>query len=106
MPGGGTMKLRSSDPLYLKHVDNYYNELLPRITPHLYSNGGPVIMIQVCAFLIPWCARSETYRSTVPCRVHLLPQPFKRKQQGLTMSILMHAEHIYVLRSKVTNAKS
>jgi hypothetical protein len=41
------MKLRSSDPLYLAHVDRYFNELLPRMVPLLYSNGGPIIMIQV-----------------------------------------------------------
>lgn len=41
------MKLRSSDPLYLAHVDRYFNELLPRMVPLLYSNGGPIVMIQV-----------------------------------------------------------
>ncbi len=47
--GGGTMKLRSSDPLYLAHVDRFWNELLPRMTPLLYSNGGPIVMVQVGA---------------------------------------------------------
>ncbi|BDA51062.1 probable beta-galactosidase [Coccomyxa sp. Obi] len=45
--GGGTMKLRSSDPLYLAHVDRWWNELLPRMTPLLYSNGGPIVMVQI-----------------------------------------------------------
>lgn len=42
------MKLRTVDPSYLKYVDNWFgNILLPKIKPHLYANGGPVIMIQV-----------------------------------------------------------
>ncbi len=50
--GGGTMKLRSSDPLYLAHVDRFWNQLLPRMTPLLYSNGGPIVMVQVGAPII------------------------------------------------------
>lgn len=28
-------------------VDKWWNELLPRVKPMLYSNGGPVVMMQV-----------------------------------------------------------
>ncbi len=45
--GGGTMKLRSSDPAYLKHVDRWFNALLPRLSSLLYQRGGPVVMVQV-----------------------------------------------------------
>ena len=45
--GGGTMKLRSSDPAYLKHVDRWFNALLPRLSSLLYLRGGPVVMVQV-----------------------------------------------------------
>ena len=41
------IKLRSSDPLYMDAVTAWYDELLPKIKPLLYSNGGPVIMMQV-----------------------------------------------------------
>lgn len=42
------MKLRTSDPSYLKYVDDWYsNVLLPKVKPLLYENGGPVIMVQV-----------------------------------------------------------
>jgi beta-galactosidase len=41
------MRIRSSDPSYLKYVDAFYAELLPRISPLLYSNGGPVVLVQV-----------------------------------------------------------
>ena len=41
------MTLRSTDPTYLKEVDQWYSVLLPKIRPLLYSNGGPVIMVQV-----------------------------------------------------------
>ncbi|KAI1304946.1 Beta-galactosidase [Halotydeus destructor] len=42
-----SMKIRTSDPSYLKLVDRYLSNVLPLITPLLYSNGGPVIMVQV-----------------------------------------------------------
>jgi len=46
--GGGTMKIRTNDADYLHHVDRWWGQLLPRMTPLLYSNGGPIIMVQVC----------------------------------------------------------
>ena len=39
--------LRCNDPLYLEKVEPYYKELLSRIRPHLCTNGGRVIMVQV-----------------------------------------------------------
>ncbi len=39
--------LRCDDPLYLEKVKPYYRELLSRIRPHLCTNGGNVIMVQV-----------------------------------------------------------
>ncbi len=39
--------LRCDDPLYLDKVRPYYKELLSRIRPHLCTNGGGVIMVQV-----------------------------------------------------------
>ena len=41
------MKLRSSDPAYLQHVDRWFNALLPRLSSLLYRRGGPVVMVQV-----------------------------------------------------------
>ena len=48
--GGRTMKLRSEDPDYLAAVDAWWAELLPRIQPLLYRNGGPIVMVQVNTF--------------------------------------------------------
>ena len=39
--------LRCDDPLYIEKVKPYYRELLSRIRPHLCTNGGGVIMMQV-----------------------------------------------------------
>ena len=39
--------LRCDDPLYLDKVRPYYGQLLSRIRPHLCTNGGNVIMVQV-----------------------------------------------------------
>lgn len=44
---GGTMKIRTNDAAYLTHVDRWWGELLPRMTRLLYSNGGPIVMVQV-----------------------------------------------------------
>ncbi|XP_042145877.1 beta-galactosidase [Ixodes scapularis] len=42
-----TVRLRSSDERYLKYVDRYFFKLLPPLKPLLYSNGGPILMLQV-----------------------------------------------------------
>ncbi|XP_052864913.1 beta-galactosidase-like [Anopheles cruzii] len=41
------IKLRTYDADYLREVLNWYSQLMPRITPHLYGNGGPVIMVSI-----------------------------------------------------------
>ncbi len=41
------MSLRCNDPLYLEKVKPYYQQLLSRIKPHLATNGGNVIAMQV-----------------------------------------------------------
>ncbi|CAG2169545.1 unnamed protein product [Oppiella nova] len=41
------MKLRTSDPSYVKAVEKWYSLLLPKLVPMLYKNGGPVIMVQI-----------------------------------------------------------
>lgn len=39
--------LRTYGQPYIDLVDKWWGELLPRIKPLLYANGGPVIMMQV-----------------------------------------------------------
>ncbi|WP_028548845.1 glycoside hydrolase family 35 protein [Paenibacillus sp. UNC451MF] len=41
------IRLRCSDPLYLSKVDAYYDVLIPKLTPLLCSNGGPIIAVQI-----------------------------------------------------------
>lgn len=41
------MDIRTSDPKYLAKVDAYYDVLMPKLRPHLHTNGGPIIMMQV-----------------------------------------------------------
>ncbi|XP_068224951.1 beta-galactosidase-like [Palaemon carinicauda] len=42
------MRLRSSDPTFLKEVDDWFvNVMFPKVKPLLYKNGGPIIMMQV-----------------------------------------------------------
>ncbi|XP_038987188.1 beta-galactosidase 8 isoform X2 [Phoenix dactylifera] len=41
------LKLRSSDPEFLQLVERWWGVLLPKMSPLLYENGGPIIMVQV-----------------------------------------------------------
>ena len=41
------LKIRSSEPEALKEIKKWFGVLIPKITPHLYTNGGPVIMMAV-----------------------------------------------------------
>ena len=31
-------------------VERWWGNLLPKLVPLLYDNGGPIIMVQVCCF--------------------------------------------------------
>jgi beta-galactosidase len=39
-----TIKPRTSDPNFLKRTDMWWAQLLPKLKPYLYSNGGPIIL--------------------------------------------------------------
>ena len=41
------IKIRTSDPVYQKHVEDFFRVLLPIVRPHLYKNGGSVISVQI-----------------------------------------------------------
>ena len=41
------IKIRTMDPVYLKHVEDYFNVLFPLIRPYIYSNGGNIIAVQI-----------------------------------------------------------
>ncbi|KAK4337226.1 hypothetical protein RND71_043732 [Anisodus tanguticus] len=41
------VRIRSSDPKYFNHVEDWFKVLLPKLKPYLYENGGPVIMVQL-----------------------------------------------------------
>lgn len=42
-----TLKVRSTDPKFLKYTERYLNEVAKVVKPHLLKNGGNVIMAQV-----------------------------------------------------------
>ncbi|XP_074598038.1 beta-galactosidase-like [Brevipalpus obovatus] len=42
-----TSSVRQNNKEYQKYVQRWFTKLLPMIKPYLYSNGGPVIMVQV-----------------------------------------------------------
>ncbi|HEM6220886.1 TPA: beta-galactosidase [Streptococcus suis] len=41
------LQVRSSDPVYLKHLDEYYASLLPKLAKLQLSHGGNILMFQV-----------------------------------------------------------
>ncbi|MER0123470.1 beta-galactosidase family protein [Streptococcus sp. ZJ100] len=41
------VRVRSSDPAYLRHVEDYYAFLLPILAKHQLSEGGNILMFQV-----------------------------------------------------------
>jgi len=41
------MRLRCADEKFLERVDAYYDALMPRLTPLLCTNGGPIVMMQI-----------------------------------------------------------
>nr|XP_034310758.1 beta-galactosidase isoform X2 [Crassostrea gigas] len=41
------MVLRKMDPTYIKYVDTWMDKLLPMLTPLMYENGGPILMVQI-----------------------------------------------------------
>ena len=41
------IRLRTSDLRYMKHVEDYYRVLLPKLAPLQIHRGGPVILMQV-----------------------------------------------------------
>jgi len=41
------VRLRCYDETYLRHVMDYYDELMPRLVPLQVTHGGPVLMMQV-----------------------------------------------------------
>lgn len=45
--GPGLRSLRCADPGYLRAVDDWFDELIPRIVPLLSARGGPVTAVQV-----------------------------------------------------------
>lgn len=41
------LRLRSSDPTFLSLVERWWGDLLPKVAPLLYNNGGPIVMVQI-----------------------------------------------------------
>ncbi|MBQ9744270.1 MAG: beta-galactosidase [Clostridia bacterium] len=40
------MEIRCSNPIYMKHFENYLSHLFDEIRPLLFTSGGPIIMMQ------------------------------------------------------------
>lgn len=41
------VRVRSTDPNFIKHVDDYYARLIPILAKHQLSQGGNILMVQV-----------------------------------------------------------
>lgn len=45
--GQKNIEVRSSDPIYMKYVKRYFDKLLPIVAKYQFTNGGPIIAVQV-----------------------------------------------------------
>lgn len=45
--GTDNVKPRTNEQNYMNAVRRWFDQLLPRISPYLYKNGGPIITVQV-----------------------------------------------------------
>ena len=39
--------LRTNDPVFMRFVSSWWQELLPRMQPLMFSKGGPILMVQI-----------------------------------------------------------
>lgn len=46
-PDAMRMRVRSSDERFMRHVRDWFDQLLPRLAPLTIARGGPIIMAQV-----------------------------------------------------------
>jgi len=54
---------------YLAAVEKWMGVLLPKMRPHLYQNGGPVIMVQVTSW--KWNEPEQHGCLYCPCRHYM-----------------------------------
>ncbi|KHJ41629.1 beta-galactosidase family protein [Trichuris suis] len=69
------IRLRTSDPKFMWRVQLWYAELMPKIIPLLYRNGGPIIMVQVENEYGSYKECDQTYTASLASlfRAHLGP---------------------------------
>jgi hypothetical protein len=41
------IQLRTYNDVYISYVDAWWAQLMPVLKPMLYSNGGPIVMVQM-----------------------------------------------------------
>lgn len=46
-PSSDPIRLRSSDPRFMSHVQDWMKVILTKLEPLLYNNDGPIIMLQI-----------------------------------------------------------
>lgn len=72
-----TMRIRSSDPVFLDHVESYYAQLLPRLKRHQLHCGGNILMFQV----------ENEYGSYGEDKIYLQALMHMMKRYGLSMPL-------------------
>lgn len=53
--------VRTNDQIYMSPVTDYFTELFKRLKPHMYHNGGNIIMVQVENEYGSYAACDHTY---------------------------------------------
>lgn len=75
---GKPLTIRSNDPMYLKYVDRFYNEIGKQLQGLYYKNGGPIIGIQI---------ENEYQHSAAPWGLTYPGQPFDMTASERDLSV-------------------
>jgi beta-galactosidase len=90
------MSLRTDDPEFMRHVEQWFDVLLPIIRPLLYANGGPVIWLQVENEYGSYhtCDKGYLRHLLQLVRRHLGPSPILTTVDGYTSTDLGCVAHV------------
>ncbi|KAM7540915.1 hypothetical protein Aperf_G00000020155 [Anoplocephala perfoliata] len=83
------MNLRSSAPEFLIPVIRWFEQLLPKIKPMLYQNGGPVIMVQL----------ENEYGAYYTCDLQYLARLYEYARFILGDEIILYTTDMNTLRT-------
>lgn len=81
--------LRTNDRVFMKFVRSWWQQLLPRMRPLLFSEGGPILMVQI--------ENEYGFRTFLREQPYLQVQdPLSPKGTELPYQFLLGRRHYYI----------